>query len=78
MNEQIKIKQNRSGNRSGVTAWEQASEPRFRQLPSQTKRVSPKAGTITDATRRLMICLGWLRLFQKVALPHQVGRRVDY
>jgi hypothetical protein len=39
------------------------------QQAAQKKRISPDVTTLLQPVRGLLICLGWLRLFQQIVAP---------
>jgi hypothetical protein len=46
-----------------------APKSRARQKSRMTKRLAPQRAEPVQPSRGLLICLGWLRLFQQIVAP---------
>jgi hypothetical protein len=46
-----------------------ARNTRFRQQATEEKRLFCSATTVLQPARGLLVCLGWLRLFQHIVAP---------
>ena len=66
---EFKQSQRTRTNRVQKVTHVKANNTPFRQQAADKKRISPDVTTLLQPVRGLLICLGWLRLFQQIVAP---------